>query len=185
MLEEEYELPLRFFKVLSDSNRLRLLGLLATKAYSVDELAVLLKLKAPVVLRHLVCLRELGVVSVHEDSNRRMYSFDSETMQRQSREFLAANRQTSVVDDAEGDAWERKVLRDYFEGERLKDIPADNKKRAIILKWFAGLFERGALYKEREVNEIIKRHHPDWAYFRRTLVDTGFMRREHGIYWRL
>lgn len=185
MTEEEFELPLHFFKVLSDSNRLKLLGLLATKAYSVDELAALLKLKAPVVLRHLASLRELDVVSVHEESNCRLYSFDSETMQRQSREFLAAHKQTSVIDDAEGDAWERKVLRDYFEGERLKDIPADNKKRAVIMKWFASLFEPGVLYKEKEVNEIIKRHHPDWAYFRRTLVDTGYMRREHGIYWRL
>ncbi len=75
-MPEEYELPLRFFKVLSDCNRLKLPGLLATKAYSVDELATLLKLKAPVVLRRLACLRELGVVSVHEESNRRMYSFD-------------------------------------------------------------------------------------------------------------
>ena len=46
--QQEYELLLHFFKVLSDSNRLKLLGLLATKAYSVDELATLLKLKAPV-----------------------------------------------------------------------------------------------------------------------------------------
>lgn len=185
MSEEEYELPLHFFKVLSDSNRLKLLGLLATKAYSVDELAALLKLKAPVVLRHLASLRELGIVSMCAEDNRRIYSFDGETMQRQRREFFATHRLASVVDDAEGNAWERKVLRDYFEGERLKDIPADNKKRAVIMQWFASLFEPGILYKEKEVNKIIKRHHPDWAYFRRTLVDTGLMRREHGIYWRL
>ncbi|MHB8600803.1 MAG: DUF2087 domain-containing protein [Ktedonobacteraceae bacterium] len=185
MSEEEYEFLLHFFKVLSDSNRLKLLGLLATKAYSTSELAMSLNLKAPVVLRHIASLRELGVVSVREESNRRIYSFDSETMQHQCREFLAAHRRTSVVDDAEGDAWERKVLRDYFEGGRLKDIPADNKKRTVIMQWFANLFEVGVLYKEKEVNEIIKRHHPDWAYFRRTLVDTGHMRREKGIYWRL
>ncbi len=185
MPEEEYELLLHFFKVLSNSNRLKLLGLLVIKTYSVDELAMLLKLKAPVVLRHLASLRELGVVSVREENNRRIYSFDSKTMQRQSREFLTTHRQTSVVEDAESDAWERKVLKNYFEGERLKDIPADSKKRAVILQWFAGLFELGVRYKEREVNEIIKRHHPDWAYFRRTLVDTGYMCRENGIYWRL
>ena len=53
------------------------------------------------------------------------------------------------------------------------------------MQWFASLFEPEVRYKEKEVNEIIKRHYPDWAYFRRTLVDTGFMRRENGIYWRL
>ncbi len=184
MSEEENELLLRFFKVLSDSNRLKLLGLLANKEYSVDELATMLRLKSPTVLRHLAALRELGVVDVRFESNRRIYSFHSETMQRLSKEFLATLREASIVDDAEGDAWERKVLRDYFEGDRIKDIPADNKKRTVILRWFAGLFEPAVQYREKEVNEIIKRHHPDWANFRRTLVDSGFMRREHGIYWR-
>lgn len=182
--QQEYQLLLRFFKVLSDSNRLKLLGLLATKAYCVDELATSLTLKPPVVLRQLASLRELGVVSVHEGSNRRIYSFDSETLQRQSREFLAAQKATSIVDNAEGDAWGRKVLRDFFEGDRLKDIPASSKKRAIIVRWFATLFEPGVRYKESEVNEIIKRHHPDSAYFRRELVNVGRMHRENGIYWR-
>ncbi|MEO8972197.1 MAG: DUF2087 domain-containing protein [Ktedonobacteraceae bacterium] len=184
MLEEENDLLLRFCKLGSDSNRLKLLGLLAIREYSVDELAELLKLKAPVVLRHLASLRELGVVSIRSEDNRRLYRYDGEALQRQSRELLMAHKPTSVIDDSEGEAWERKVLRDYFEGERLKDIPADNKKRAVIMKWFASLFKPEVQYKESEVNEIIKRHHSDWAYFRRTLVDTGHMHREHGIYWR-
>ncbi|HLJ35082.1 MAG TPA: DUF2087 domain-containing protein [Ktedonobacteraceae bacterium] len=184
MPEEEYELLLRFCKVLSDSNRLKLLGMLANREYSADELADLLRLKAPVVLRHLAALRELGVVSIRSEDNRRLYGYDGEALQRQSRECLAAHRAASIVEYAEGDAWERKVISDYFTGDRLKDIPADNKKRTVILQWFAGLFEPGVRYKESEVNEIIKRHYPDWAYFRRTLVDIGLMSRDHGIYWR-
>lgn len=184
MSEEENELLLRFCKVLSDSNRLKLLGLLAIREYSVDELAELLRLKAPIVLRHLASLRELRVVGIRTGDRCRLYSYDGEALQRQSREFLAAYRAVSIVEDADGDAWERKVLRDYFVGDRLKDIPADNKKCAVILKWFASLFEPDVRYKESEVNEIIKRHYPDWAYFRRTLVDTGYMCRDHGIYWR-
>ncbi len=184
MQEEEYELLLHFFKVLNDSNRLKLLGLLANKEYSVDELGTILKLKSPVVLRHLSALRELGVVSVRSESNRCIYSFHSEALQCLSKELMATRREASIVDDAEGDAWERRVLRDFFEGDRLKDLPASSKKRAVIVKWFASLFERGVLYKESEVNEMIKRHHPDSAYFRRELVNVGRMRREHGVYWR-
>ena len=184
MSEEEYELLLRFLKVLCDSNRLKLLGLLAIREYSVDELANLLRLKAPVVLRHLAALRELGVVSMRAEGTRHIYSYEAEALQRQSREFMAAHRAASIVEETKGDAWERKVLRDYFVGDRLRDIPADNKKRAVILRWFADLFEPDVRYKEPEVNEIIKRHHSDWAYFRRTLVDSGLMSRDHGIYWR-
>ena len=40
------------------------------------------------------------------------------------------------------DAWERKVLHDFFDGERLKEIPSSRKKRLVILKWLAAPHER-------------------------------------------
>ena len=45
-----------FFKALADSNRLKIVGLLAEKSYSVEELAELLKLKASTVSHHLARL---------------------------------------------------------------------------------------------------------------------------------
>ncbi|MHB1630128.1 MAG: DUF2087 domain-containing protein [Bacilli bacterium] len=36
-----------------------------------------------------------------------------------------------------------------------------------------------------EVNEIIGRHHPDFATLRRELIGNGLMEREHGVYWRI
>jgi len=35
-----------------------------------------------------------------------------------------------------------------------------------------------------EVNELITTFHPDYALFRRYLVDHGFMTREDNLYWR-
>ncbi len=49
----------------------------------------------------------------------------------------------------------------------------------------AGKFEVGSTYPERAVNEILKRHHPDYASLRRALVDHGLMQRESGLYWRV
>jgi hypothetical protein len=49
--------------------------------------------------------------------------------------------------------------------------------------WLAGKFEPGVRYSEKEVNEIIKRHHEDYALFRREMVDAHLMQREAGIYW--
>jgi hypothetical protein len=109
-----------------------------------------------------------------------------------SKDVLTPEKMRSLADDVESDAWERKVLRDFFEGECLKEIPAahkqhGNKKRRIVLRWLANRFEPGVRYTEREVNEILKRHHPDFATLRRDLVGSGLglMRRENGIYWRL
>ena len=42
-----------FYKVLADANRLKIVGLLARQAYSVEELAALLKLKPSTVSHHL------------------------------------------------------------------------------------------------------------------------------------
>jgi len=83
----------------------------------------------------------------------------------------------------EGDAYERRVLRQAFEGERLKQIPVSRKKRDVILNWLAGRFEIGRRYPEKELNAIIKRYHEDSATLRRELINGGWMEREQGIYW--
>jgi DNA-binding transcriptional ArsR family regulator len=49
-----------FFKALSDANRLKIIGLLAQKPYSVEELAALLDLKASTVSHHLSKLAKVG-----------------------------------------------------------------------------------------------------------------------------
>jgi hypothetical protein len=90
----------------------------------------------------------------------------------------------SLVDDVEGDAWERKVLKDFFEGTRLKEIPASRKKRSVIIKWLANQFEPGVRYTEAQVNEIIERHHPDTAWLRRELIGEKYLQRDQGVYWR-
>jgi hypothetical protein len=77
-----------------------------------------------------------------------------------------------------------RVLANFVVGERLKQIPARRKKLLVVLEWLAESFERGARYPEREVNERLFRHHPDFAMLRRLLVDYGFLDRDHGIYWR-
>jgi hypothetical protein len=55
----------------------------------------------------------------------------------------------------------------------------------VIIKWLADKFEAGARYTEKEVNEILTRHNPDYATLRRQLIEYGYMQREKGIYWRV
>ena len=95
--------------------------------------------------------------------------------------FLAAD---AIAAGTGFEAWEQKVLRDFFDGERLKEIPASRKKRAVILKRLADQFSSGARYRETQVNEVLLRHHPDPATLRRELVGAGLLQREQSIYWR-
>jgi hypothetical protein len=69
-------------------------------------------------------------------------------------------------------------------GETLREMPARPAQRLIVLRWLAGRFEPGRQYAEREVNELLGRHHPDFAMLRRYLVDHALLARDHGVYWR-
>jgi DNA-binding transcriptional ArsR family regulator len=173
-----------FFRSLADENRLRLLGILAGRECGVDELAAMLDLKPPTVSHHLAHLKGLGLVTMREEGTAHFYRLDLETLRRMCRETLVPEQIATFGDDVPAEAWERDVLKNFFEGERLKSIPVSLKKRKVVLKWLVGRFEPGTRYPEAQVNAILQRHHPDCAALRRYLVDDQLMQRDHGIYWR-
>ena len=187
MPQEEFQILLQFFKVLADETRLKLLGLLANNERSVEELAALLQLRAPTISHHLFKLKELNLVNMRSDGNTHYYWLNTEALRETNKLLLTPERIASLVEDVEGDAWERKVLRDFFDDQHLKEIPASRKKRLIILKWLAQQFEYGVVYTEPQVNEILQRHHPDTSTLRRELISSkdGLTQRENGHYWRL
>lgn len=185
MGQEELQRLLDFFKGLADENRLKMLGLLADQEYSVDELATLLNLKPPTVSHHLAKLKALGLVEMQAEGNIHFYRLNTAALNATNKLLLSPERMASLVDDIEGDDWERRVIRDLFDGPRLKVIPMNSKKRAVVLRWLANRFEYGIRYQESEVNEILKRHHPDWAYWRRELAGARLLAREKGVYWRV
>lgn len=174
---------LMFFKALSDESRLKIVGSLAAGERSVEELASLLNLKAPTVSHHLAKLKDTGLVSMRSEGTTHLYALNAEQLRTLSKQVLAL--ETLAVDDSIAeDAWERKVLNDFFDGERLKEIPASRKKRFVILKWLTERFQHDEQYPEKEVNAIIGRHHADYATLRRELIGAGLMQRENGVYWR-
>ena len=119
------------------------------------------------------------------EGNTHLYRLDGEALRALNRDLLTPATLAAATADVEGEAWERKVLKDFFEGERLKEIPASRKKREVVLRWLALRFEPDRRYPEKEVNEVIKRHHPDFATLRRELIGAALMVREAGVYWRV
>ena len=183
MSNEDSQTLIELLKVLADESRIRILGLLIQHEASVDELSAYLGLKAPTVSHHLSRLRDLGVVRMRAEGNVHFYQFQPEAL-RQLNRLLQPNRLAAMA-EAQGHGWEEKVLRDFLIDERLKEIPASRKKRLVILKWLVDKFEWNVRYPEAQVNEIIKRHHPDFATIRREFIGNKLMERENGIYWRI
>jgi len=87
-----------------------------------------------------------------------------------------------AADDSGVEKERAEVLRNFFDGDRLKQIPAQRKKRVIVLQHLVTWFDPNRSYREREVNEILRRAHEHVATLRRELVDYGYLTRESGIY---
>ncbi|MCU0491095.1 MAG: metalloregulator ArsR/SmtB family transcription factor [Chloroflexaceae bacterium] len=185
MDSDNLQITLRYLKAMAHESRLRLLGILADGEWSVTELADLLNLKEPTISHHLAKMQEVGLVRMRPVGTSHLYSLNGETLHQLNRDLLAPARVTTLANDTANDAWERKVLQSFLDGERLTTIPNQQKKRLVILKWLVERFEPGVRYAERELNAIIKRHHPDTATLRREFIANKLMQREDGIYWRI
>jgi predicted transcriptional regulator len=175
---------LSFFKALSDESRLKIVGVLASKERSVEELASLLELRAPTVSHHLARLKEVGLVAMRSEGTTHIYRLNIKELRTLSKQVLAMDTIVTIADTVASDTWECKILNDFLEGQRIKEIPASRKKREVILKWLCQWFAHDVQYKEKEVNEIIARHHPDFATLRRELIGAGLLKRENSIYWK-
>lgn len=176
-----------FFKALADSNRLKIVGLLAEKAYSVEELAALLQLKPSTVSHHLAKLSEAGLVQSHAESYYSVYQLDKQMLEEKRRTMFSQTELSNVAAEVDADAYDTKVVRDFTRSDgSLKAIPAQRKKLDAILRHVVKSFDAGKHYSEKRVNEILSKYHEDTATLRRELVGSGLMEREGGggEYWR-
>lgn len=177
---------LAFFKALSDANRLRILGVLANQSMSVEQISTSLNLSPSTVSHHLAKLSEAGLVTAKPESYYNIYSLNSATLEEMSQRLLRKENLVQLAEEIDLESFDRKVIRDYLTPTgKLKTIPAQEKKLLAILRYLAQSFEMGKSYSEREVNEILKKFHDDFASLRRYLIDYGFMQRENGVYQRI
>ncbi len=177
-----------FFKALADSNRLKIVGLLAEKSYSVEELAELLQIKPSTVSHHLSRLSEAGLVKSHSESYYNVYQLDQSVLEEKARTMFTQVELSNVAAEVDADAYDKKVIRDYTRRDgSLKTLPAQRKKLEAVLRYVVKAFDAEKRYSEKQVNEILKRYHEDTATLRRELVGFGLMQREGGggEYWRV
>ena len=183
MSDEQFTRLLQFFQVFSNESRLRLIGHLANGERSVGELAQLLDLKEPTVSHHLAELKGLGLVTVRAEGNMRIYQLNAKALESISKDIFARPNLAALVPKSEMNEEER-VLRVWVKDGRIVDIPAQEKKKQIVIRWLAGQIDPARRWTEREFSEWLSRFNEDYAVLRRYLVDSGYMARENGIYWR-
>ena len=185
MTETEIAPLLRFFKALAHESRLRLLGFLAQRARTVQELAGLLGLTEPTTSHHLALLREAGLVSLRVEGNLHWYGFEPSELAPLAKSVLSRQNVANWAGEARAEKPDR-LIRNYLESNgRLRLIPASRKKRYPVLAWLASHFDFDRRYREAEVNQILQTRYWDSATLRRELIGYRMLAREKGIYWRL
>lgn len=175
------------FKALADPARLRILGALAERPFSGRELSERLGLTPPTISHHMARLADAGLVRVSAQGQRRDYSLDLAALQTLGRggeqgETSPPTHGSEASPASAADRERAKVLRDFFVDGRLKQIPAQRRKRVVVLQQLVTRFAPDHDYPEREVNGRLREAHDDVATLRRELVDYGFMTRASGVY---
>jgi hypothetical protein len=178
---ETNTLMLDFFKSMTNTERLKIIGVLATEKLTLEELSSRLGLPASALSHHMENLVELGLVRLEDQ----YYRLDTRAVEAMARQTLAQQRQQTKAEDFEGEAYERKVLADFFTPQgKLKQLPAQHKKLLVILRYLVKKeFEPGVRYAEKEVNAKLGLYFTDTASLRRYMVDNRYLAREKGIYW--
>lgn len=171
------------FKALADESRIRIISTISEQARSVEEIATLVDLAPATVSHHLARLREAGLVEATPRGYYTYYRFTQQPLVDALRTL--SERPPAAEAEAGLDAYDQKVLRDYLVDGRFKAIPAQRKKRAVILRFLAEQFEPGRIYSEKEVSDILATYHEDFATLRRELVMARLLARPEGRYQRV
>ena len=174
-----------FFKALADEHRLEIVGLLAHRPQSVEEIAAQLELSSATISHHLQRLLAAGLVEAHASQYYNVYALRPDTLRRMAEQLQAIDSIKETVRGLDFDRYSNRVVASYIVRGRLKRLPSQVRKRRVILSHLAGEFEAGKRYSERRVNEILKPFHADFATLRRELVQSGLLGEESGSYWRV
>ncbi len=181
---------LRALKALSDASRLRIVGLLSERPMAVTELADALGLTPATAVHHLRRLREAGLVESRDRRPFVEYTLRAERLAEVGRQLDAAGRggaerpaMAPGPDGALRPAYDARVLRASIVDGRVTQIPTDEKKRLLLLRYVAeSLFSPGERYPKRKVNARLATVHEDVASLRRHLVVARIMERDAGSY---
>jgi len=174
----------QLFKALGHPARLLILNLVRAKPRHGEELAAILNLNPATISHHLNKLAHVGLIKPQKDQYYQVYSLANGLLNKTLDEMVRLP-QPGLTGAVAEDAYREKVLRTFIKQGRLTHLPAQLKKRQVVLEELVTEFEPDRLYEEREVNQILLEFHEDVATLRREMIMNKLMTREKGIYRRV
>ncbi|MGX1899790.1 DUF2087 domain-containing protein [Thermolongibacillus altinsuensis] len=173
-----------FYKTIGDPTRLRIIKMLSDGPLHGQAIAGKLGLTPATITHHLKKLRDVNAVCERRSGNTIYFYLNETVIQHYAKALMNLAEQDEVKKDMKDVMAERqKVIENFFTSDgRLKNIPAQRKKKLIVLEHMLKGLQKGKKYEEKELNEYIKKFHDDYATIRREFIINNYMYRENGIY---
>jgi hypothetical protein len=173
-----------FYKTIGDPTRLRIIKMLSDGPLHGQAIAGKLGLTPATITHHLKKLRDVNAVYERRSGNTIYFYLNETVIQHYAKALMNLAEQDEVKKDMKDVMAERqKVIENFFTSDgRLKNIPAQRKKKLIVLEHMLKGLQKGKKYEEKELNEYIKKFHDDYATIRREFIINNYMYRENGIY---
>lgn len=170
-------------RALGDPSRLAIVRALLAGPRCVEELAGLLDIAVSTASFHLRKLEGAEIAHRTRDQYYALYSINSAILRMTLDDLIAAG---PGGERGSGDfrEYRLKTLSTFFRNGRLVKLPAQKKKRRIVLEHIAARFTEGRDYSEGEVNALIAPVYDDYCAVRREMIDDGLMSRRGGAYRR-
>ena len=175
---------IQIMKALADSSRLLILNSLFEKPQYVEELSKRFDLAASTVSFHLKKLEEAHLVVKDKKQYYSEFRINDVLFDKTLFELTSFENVEKFVQDERMEKYKTKVINTFIVNGQLAKLPAQLKKRLIILDWFAARFDKDREYTEAEVSEVISQTFEDYCLIRREMIDLGLMSRQKNLYKR-
>lgn len=179
------ENALKLFKCLSDASRLRIIQSLTQGDMYTELLAERLGLTPSTVSFHMKKLEDAGLVISRKEQYYTVYSLNREVLEKTVYDLAASQPEQIDEQQKREEAYRQKVLKAFYDYDKLRAIPVQRKKKLICYERIAERFELGRVYEEKEVNEIISPIYADYCTIRRDMISEGIFQRDGSRYVRL
>jgi hypothetical protein len=171
---------LRCFKALSDATRLRMIAAMVDRPRCGQDLSAEVGVSPATISHHLKILGEAGLLREERRPPYTFYRVDPTVLGRMVGAVATPDRLRELNEEpAEGD---EAVLRNFFDGPRLRSIPAQRRKKQIILAELVRRLPRRREFPEADLNRFIEVMHPDFCTLRRELIMEKLMVRKANVY---
>jgi hypothetical protein len=131
---------------------------------------------------HLRVLADAGLVAETRQPPYSFYQLDLGGLRNALKAVSTPKRVRELATAAPVDDDTRDVLWAFFDGPRLLALPAQRRKKEIVLEEVLRRLPRRREYREPELNRFIEAVHPDFCAIRREWIMGDYMKRKDGVY---